>query len=81
MFFIAPIINNTNYTKDLDYLLYLYIYITATSITTIFVLLSLIVNRRMNLEHNGKIIITKNKDKECIDMDSEAKRIYDSLIK
>ena len=81
VFFIAPIINNTNYTKDLDYLLYLYIYITATSITTIFVLLSLIVNRRMNLEHNGKIIITKNKDKECIDMDSEAKRIYDSLIK
>ena len=81
VFFVAPIMSNTNYTKDLDYLLYLYIYITASSITTIFVLLSLIVNRRMNLEHNGKIIITKNKDKDCIDMDSEAKRIYDSLIK
>jgi len=76
IFFIAPIINNTNYTKDLDYLLYLYIYITATSITTVFVLLSLVINRRINLENNGK-----NKDKKNIDIDSESKRIYDSLIK
>jgi hypothetical protein len=76
IFFIAPIISNTNYAKDLDYLLYLYIYITATSLTTMFVLLSFIVNRRINLENNEK-----NIDKKNIDIDSESKRIYDSLIK
>ena len=81
IFFVAPIISNTNYAKDLDYLLYLYIYITATSVTTIFVLLSLTVNHRINLEHNEKIIITKNKDKKRIDIDSESKRIYESIIK
>ncbi len=41
-----------------------------------FVLLSFIVNRRINLENNEK-----NIDKKNIDIDSESKRIYDSLIK
>ena len=59
-----------------------YIYLTATGIFAIFMILSLIINLFINAKNNKNFTISTDYNiKENIDIDSEAKRINDSLIK
>ena len=87
--FIAPVaIQNDYYLKDTEYLYCLYGYLITTAIVTIFILLSLTVNRYKNSLGEKKVISqiykinnNANKTKKKIDANSEAQRVYDSIIK
>lgn len=60
----------------------MYIYLTAAGVLAIFIILSLFINLLINSvnKRNDKLFVDYNK-KENVDIDSEAKRINDSLIK
>ncbi len=81
--FIAALAGKTN-PKDMEYLIFLHGYAIAVVIVLVFVLLSLTVNRYISSSDEKKVIsqIGKiNESKKNIDINSEAKRIYDSIIK
>ena len=76
--FIPPKHSKNSYLEDIQQ--HFYILIVASGILLLFIILSLIVNSFTNLNKKNTSTIDYNK-KENIDMDSEIKRINDSLIK
>ena len=80
LIFIPPKHSRNNYITDITQ--NFYIYLTATGIFAIFMILSLIINLFINAKNNKNFTISTDYNiKENIDIDSEAKRINDSLIK
>lgn len=87
--FLSALIGKTS-PKDTEYLYFLHGYLVAVVIVLTFTLLSLTVNHYINSSNNKNVVfktgkinddINKNKDIKNIDINSEAKRIYDSIIK
>ncbi len=85
--FMAALVGKTS-PKDAEYLLFLHGYSIAIVIVLLLVLLSLTVNRYTNSSDEKKVISqiykinnNANKTKKNVDVNSEAQRIYDSIIK
>ena len=80
LIFIPPKHSKNSYITDITQ--NFYIYLIATGILATFIILSLIVNLFINAKNNRNVVLkTDYNVKKNIDIDSEAKRINDSLIK
>lgn len=78
--FIPPKRSEKSYLEDVTQ--HFYILILASGILLFFIMLSLIVNLFVNIKNSkSSTILTDYNVKENLDIDSEAKRINDSIIK
>lgn len=80
LIFIPPKHSRNSYITDITH--NFYIYLVATGILAAFMMLSIIINLFINAKNNKDITFsTDYNTKENVDIDSEAKRINDSIIK
>ncbi len=80
LIFIPPKHSRNSYITDITQ--NFYIYLVTTGILATFMILSLIINLFINAKNSKDItLLTDYNKKENVDIDSEAKRINDSIIK
>ncbi|WP_372519540.1 hypothetical protein [Candidatus Ruminimicrobiellum ovillum] len=78
---------NFNYSQNIAFQYFLYIYLSTMAIITISIMLSLTINRSIEYKKQTNVISSvnyikeKNVEEKNRDINSEAQRMYDSIIK
>lgn len=76
-----------NYTQDIEFQYFIYVYLSSITIIIVSIILSLTINRLTESKNKAKVMslpkynIEKKIKEENRDINSEAQKIYDSIIK